>query len=139
MSKPHDYQTEAIVIKKTKLGEADRILTLFTPDLGKVRAVAKGVRKTKSKLTGHLEMLTHSTISLASGRGLDTITGSQTIDSFITLKDNLDLSSYALYVAELVDQFTADEHENQPLFLLLRDTLRRLCQSSECDVTLDRK
>jgi len=55
-----DYQTEAIIIKKTKLGEADRILTLYTPGLGKIQAVAKGVRRPKSKLSGHLELLTHS-------------------------------------------------------------------------------
>jgi hypothetical protein len=73
----------AIIIKKTKLGEADRILTLYTPDLGKIQAVAKGVRRPKSKLAGHLELLTHSLVSLARGRNLDTITGSQTINSLV--------------------------------------------------------
>jgi len=136
MPRAKTYQTEAIILKKTKLGEADRILTLYTPELGKIQGVAKGIRRPKAKLAGHLEMLTHSTVSLASGRNLDTITGSQTIDSFLPLKDNLDLSSYALYVTELVDQFTVDEHENRPLFFLLRDTLQRLCQDAECDVTL---
>ena len=53
MTRPRDYQTEAIIIKKTKLGEADRILALYTPGLGKIQAVAKGVRRPKSKLSGH--------------------------------------------------------------------------------------
>jgi len=75
MPKPRTYQTEAIIIKKTKLGEADRILTFFTPDLGKIRAVAKGVRRPRSKMSGHLELLTHSLVSLARGRNLDTVTG----------------------------------------------------------------
>ena len=58
MSKPRNYQTEAIIIKKTKLGEANRILTLYTPDLGKIQAVARGVRRPRSKLAGHLATLT---------------------------------------------------------------------------------
>ncbi|MDI6814588.1 MAG: DNA repair protein RecO, partial [Dehalococcoidales bacterium] len=91
MSKPRNYQTEAIIIKKIKLGEADRILTLYTPHLGKIRAVARGVRRPRSKLAGHLELLTHSLVSLARGRNLDTITGSQTINSFLPLKSDLQL------------------------------------------------
>ena len=128
MSKPRNYQTEAIIIKKIKLGEADRILTLYTPQLGKIRAVAKGVRRPRSKMAGHLELLTYSQVSLARGRNLDTITGCQTIDSFLPLKSDLQLTSYALYATELVEQFTADHVENQPLFQLLVDTMERLCQ-----------
>ncbi len=99
MPKPRTYQTEAIVIRKIKLGEADRILTLYTPQLGKIRAVAKGVRRPRSKLAGHLELLTHSLVSLARGRNLDTIIGSQTINSFLLLKSDLELGAYALYRA----------------------------------------
>src|SRR5512136_3128624 len=102
MPKPRTYQTEAVIIKKTKLGEADRVLTLCTPDLGKIQAVAKGVRRPRSKLAGHLELLTHSLVSLARGRNLDTIIGSQTINSFLPLKTDLSLASRALYVTELV-------------------------------------
>src|SRR4030067_555935 len=105
MQSPRNYQTEAIVIKKTKLGEADSILTLYTPHLGKIQGFAKSLRKPKSKLAGHLELLTHSQVSLARGRNLDTITGSQTVNSFLPLKSDLNLTSYALYVAELTDQF----------------------------------
>jgi DNA repair protein RecO (recombination protein O) len=115
MSKPRNYQTEAIIIKKIKLGEADRILSLYTPHLGKIQAVAKGVRRPRSKLAGHLELLTHSLVSLARGRNLDTITGGQTINSFLPLKSDLQLTSYGLYATELVDQFTADHIENYPL------------------------
>jgi DNA repair protein RecO (recombination protein O) len=136
MSKPRTYQTEAVIIKKIKLGEADRILTLFTPELGKVRAVAKGVRRPKSKLAGHLELLTHSQVSLARGRNLDTIIGSQTINGFLPLKSDLNLTSYALYTAELVDQFTEENEENQPLFQLFLATLERLCQPDGSELTL---
>jgi DNA repair protein RecO (recombination protein O) len=136
MPKPRNYQTEAIIIKKTKLGEADRILTLYTPHLGKIQAVAKGVRRPRSKLAGHLELLTHSLVSLARGRNLDTITGSQTINSFLPLKSDLQLTSYALYATELVDQFTADHIENYPLFQLLLETLHQLCQAGDNELAL---
>ncbi len=136
MSKPRNYQTEAIIIKKTKLGEADSILTLYTPDLGKIQGFAKSLRRPKSKLAGHLELLTHSLVSLARGRNLDTITGSQTINSFLPLKSDLELTSYALYTAELVNQFTADHIENRPLFRLLLETMQQLCQADNGEPVL---
>ena len=129
MSTPREYQTPAIIIRKTKLGEADRILTLYTPDLGKIDAVAKGVRRPKSKMAGHLELLTYSQITLARGRSLDIITGSQTIESFLPLKNDLWLMSYGLYVIELTNQFTAANVSDEALFELLLNTLRNLCQS----------
>ncbi len=136
MSKPRNYQTEAIIIKKTKLGEADRILTLYTPGMGKIQAVAKGVRRPRSKLAGHLELLTHSLVSLARGRNLDTIIGSQTISSFLPLKSDLQLASYALYTIELVNQFTAEHIENHPLFGLLLETMQQLCQPGDSELVL---
>lgn len=136
MSKPRTYQTEAIIIKKTKLGEADSILTLYTPDLGKIQGFAKSLRRPKSKLAGHLELLTHSLVSLARGRNLDTITGSQTINSFLPLKSDLELTSYALYATELVNQFTADHIENRPLFQLLLETMQQLCQAGDSELVL---
>jgi len=136
MSRPRNYQTEAVIIKKTKLREADRILTLYTPDMGKIQAVARGVRRPKSKMAGHLELLTHSLVSLARGRNLDTITGSQTINSFLPLKSDLLLTSYALYIIELVNQFTADHVENRPLFQLLLESMKNLCQPANKDLAL---
>ncbi|HEY55081.1 MAG TPA: DNA repair protein RecO [Dehalococcoidia bacterium] len=136
MTKPRNYQTEAIIIKKTKLGEADRILTLYTPHLGKIQAVAKGVRRPRSKMSGHLELLTHSLVSLARGRNLDTITGSQTINSFLPLKSDLELSSYALYAIELVNQFAADDVEDYPVFQLLLETMKNLSQGGDKELLL---
>jgi len=136
MTKPRTYQTEAIIIKKFKLGEADRILTLYTPHLGKIRAVAKGVRRPRSKMSGHLELLTHSLVSLARGRNLDTVTGCQTISSFLPIKSDLELTSCALYATELVDQFTADNIENYPLFQLLLETMEHLCRGGNNELTL---
>ena len=125
MTKPRTYQTEAIIIKKMKLGEADRILTLYTPHLGKIRAVARGVSRSKSKMAGHLELLTHSLVSLTRGRNLDRIIGSQTINSFLPLKTDFQLGAYALYLTELTDQFTAEQTEDTPLFQLLLESLHQ--------------
>ena len=136
MPKPRTYQTEAIIIKKIKLGEADRILTLYTPHLGKIRGVAKGVRRPRSKLAGHLELITHSQVSLARGRNLDTIIGSHTIDSFLPLKSDLWLTSCALYVTELINQFAAEHVENYSLFQLLLEIMHHLCQSGDNELVL---
>jgi DNA repair protein RecO (recombination protein O) len=136
MPKPRNYQTEAVIIKKTKLGEADSILTLYTPHLGKIQGFAKSLRKPKSKMAGHLELLTHSQIWLARGRNIDTITGAQTINSFMPLKTDLDLTSYALYTTELINQFAADNVEDYSLFQLLVETLQNLCQGSDSDLIL---
>ena len=131
MSKPRTYQTPAIVIKKTKLGEADRILTLYTPGLGKIQGVAKAVRKPKSKLSGHLEMLTYSQVTLARGRNIDTIIGGQTLNAFLSLKNDLDLLSQALYLGEMVNQFTPREIEDPQLFDLLLKTLEELPRAAD--------
>lgn len=128
MTTPRVYKTEAIVLKGIKLGEADKILTLYTPRLGKVKAVAKGVRRPKSTLRGHVEVLTHSTLMLAHGKNLDIITQGQTINSFLPLRDELWRTSCALYAAELTDRFTAERVENRSLFELLLNTLKMLCQ-----------
>jgi DNA repair protein RecO (recombination protein O) len=136
MPEPRNYQTEAVIIKKIKLGEADRILTLYTPKLGKIRAVAKGVRRPKSKLSGHLELLTHSMVSLARGKNLDTITGSQTINSFLSLKSDLELTSCALYFSELTDQFAPEHSENETLFRLLLNSFERLSQKANREMVL---
>jgi DNA repair protein RecO (recombination protein O) len=136
MSKPRNYQTEAVIIKKTKLGEADSILTLYTPHLGKIQGFAKSLRKPKSKMAGHLELLTHSLVSLARGRNIDTITGSQTINSFLPLKSDLELTSYALYATELVNQFAADNVEDYPIFQLLLETMHHLCQGGDNELVL---
>jgi DNA repair protein RecO (recombination protein O) len=130
------YQTEAIVIKRIKLGEADRILTLYTPELGKLKAVAKGTRRTQSKLGGHVELLTHSRLMLARGRNLDIITQAQTIDNFLPIKDDLERLSRGLYIAELVDSFTGEHIEDRRLFDLLLETLHQLSQSNDCEPIL---
>jgi DNA repair protein RecO (recombination protein O) len=136
MPESREYQTEAVVIRKIKLGEADRILTLYTPQYGKIEAVAKGVRRPKSKMAGHLELLTYSHLNLARGRNLDTIIGAQTIESYLNLKNDLMLTSYGLYAAELINQFTVSHIASQSLFDLFLNTLDKLAKADSPDLTL---
>ncbi|RJQ39676.1 MAG: DNA repair protein RecO [Dehalococcoidia bacterium] len=136
MSRPRNYQTEALIIRKTRLGEADRILSLYTPKLGKIQAVAKGVRRPRSKMSGHLELVTHSLVSLARGRNIDTVTNTRTITAFLPLKSDLLRGAAALYTAELVDRFTADHIENEPLFKLLLATWHKLAGTDDIETAL---
>src|SRR5438045_4093476 len=108
---PRVYRCEAVVLRQRRLGEADRILTLYTPQLGKVEAVAKGVRKQTSRKAGHLEPLTLSSLLIASGRNLDIITQAETVESFLPLREDLTRLSRGMYVAELVDRFSESRSE----------------------------
>lgn len=120
------YKTEAIILRQRKLGEADRILTLYTPALGKLDAKAKGVRKTTSRLSGHLQPLNRVVVQLAQGHTADVVTGVETLDSFRHLREDLDLLSRGLYIAELTDRITPEHVHSFPTYRLLLDTLQRL-------------
>jgi len=136
MGTPRSYQTQAIIIKQTKLGEADKILTIYTPEFGKLKAVAKGTCRPGSKFGGNVEPLTHSLMMLARGRNLDIVTQSQTIDGFLTLKSDLWYMACGFYLLELVDSFTVENSENPLLFDLLLDTLHRLCRADSSEIVL---
>ena len=136
MPRPKVYKTEAIVLRQIALGEADRILGLYTPELGKVRAVAKGVRRPLSKLGGHLELLSHVSLLLAKGQNLDIITQVHLLHSFRRLRENLDALSRACYLADLVDAFTPEELPNSSLYYLLLDALGSLEEASQPQLLL---
>ena len=135
MDTPRRYQTQGIILRQTKLGEFDKILTIYTPEFGKLRAVAKGACRPQSKLGGNVEPLTHSLMLLAKGRNLDIVTQSQTIDGFLVLKSGLWRMACGLYILELMDSFTVEGGENRPLFDLLLEILNQLSQP-ESDETI---
>jgi DNA repair protein RecO (recombination protein O) len=133
---PRVYKTPAIVLRQRRLGETDKIITLYSAEHGKLEAVAKGVRRTTSRLAGHVEPLSHGHFMLAHGRNLDIITQVQTIETFQPLRDDLARLSRAFYAGELVDRATEEHQENFPLYRLLLDTLRRLAQQEDLDLVL---
>lgn len=125
------YRTEAIVLKRRDQGEADRVLTVFTPGAGKQQLLAKGVRKITSRKAGHVELFTHSQLLVAKGSTWDIVTQAETIHAFRPLREDLLRTSYAYYVAELVDRFTQEGDENRALFDLLLATLGRLGEAKD--------
>jgi DNA repair protein RecO (recombination protein O) len=130
------YKTDGIIIKRSDSGEADRLLTLYTPQLGKVRAVAKGARKMTSRLGGHVELLTLSRFMIAKGRQVDYVTQAEIVRSFVEIRDSLTLVSYAYYLAELIDQFAEGSTENEPLYDLLHNALASLASARNPDLLL---
>lgn len=130
------YRTEAVVLKHSDFGEADRLVTVYTPYLGKLRLLAKGIRKPISRKAGHLESFTRTQLLVARGRNLDIITQAQTIESYLALRQDLWRMSHAYYVGELVDCFGEEQAENYPLYCLLCEALSWVCQSSNLPLTM---
>jgi DNA repair protein RecO (recombination protein O) len=133
---PRLYKTEAIVLRQRRSAEADRILTVYTPTLGKLDVKARGVRKTTSRMAGHLQPLNRCMLQLAQGRAVDVVTGCETLESFPALNDDLDRLSRAVYAAELIDRFIPEHSANYPTYRLLLDTLRRLGEAENPDIVL---
>ncbi|MEW6180279.1 MAG: DNA repair protein RecO [Chloroflexota bacterium] len=119
-------RVEAIVLRHSDWGEADRVLTLYTREEGKLRAIAKGVRRLRSRKAGHLEPFTRVKLMLAHGRDLWIVTQAETIHAYLALRDDLERIAHASYVVELLDRFTYEEGGNRALFDLLAITLQRL-------------
>lgn len=123
MPAPRSYRAEGLVLKHQPLGEADLLVTCYTLEDGKVRAVARGARRPTSKLVGHLEPLTRVSLSLARGRSLDQVTQAQVVNSFAALKGNLSAVAKGIYVSELVDGFGVEASANPALYHLALETL----------------
>lgn len=126
MRQQHSYSSEAMVLKRSDLGEADRVVTLFTPYRGKFHAIAKGSRRPISKLAGHLELLNRSQLQLALGRNLDIITQAEVRENFLRLRAELWHMTCGFYLAELVDRFVEERVPHTDIYTLLLQTLRYL-------------
>ena len=120
------FRSEAIVISHKDWGEADRMLWLYTRKLGKVQAIAKGVRKMRSRKAGHLEPFTCSNLMFARGRSFLIVTQAETLAPFLDLREDLLKLGYAAYISELLDRFTYEEDDNHLIYQLLKDTLTRI-------------
>lgn len=126
MRQQHSYSTEAMILKRSDLGEADRIVTLFTPHKGKFHAIAKGSRRPVSKLAGHLELLNRSQLQIAVGRNLDIVTQAEVRENFLRLRSELWHMTCGFYLAELVDRFVEERVPHGDIYTLLLQTLRYL-------------
>ena len=131
-TKFRSFRVEAVVLRHHDYGEADRLLTLYTRQLGKTRVLAKGARKIASRKAGHIEPFTQVKLQLARGRDMLLVTQADTVDAYLPLREDLILTSQASYVLELLDRFTyVDDTENPSTFRLLTDTLTRLASNDD--------
>ncbi|HKI54769.1 MAG TPA: DNA repair protein RecO [Anaerolineales bacterium] len=131
-TKFRSIRVDAVVLRHSNYGEADRMLTLYTRQLGKARAIAKGARKMASRKAGHIEPFTHVKLQLARGRDMLIVTQAETVNAYLSLRDDLVLTSHASYMLELLDRFTyVDEIENSSIFRLLTESLSRLASNHD--------
>lgn len=131
---PKDFRSQrvsAVILRHSDWGEADRLLVLFTLEMGKVRAVAKGVRKLRSRKAGHLEPFSLTTLLLARGRDLWIVTQAEMQEAFLPIREDLMRTAYASYIVELLDRFSYEEGKNLGIYRLLVDTLKRIAQQED--------
>lgn len=120
------YREQGIVLRGYKLGEADRILSVFTQSSGKIRVVAKGVRQTKSRIGSRLDPFNHVDLQLYAGRDLDIVNQVEIIGRYPRLRDDYQAFMAASAIVDTVDQTTADRDRNVGLFLLFKSALEAL-------------
>jgi DNA repair protein RecO (recombination protein O) len=120
------YRDQGVVLRTIRLGEADRIVTFVTQGHGKVRAVAKGVRKTKSRFGSRVEPISHVAVQFYEGRELDIVTQAETIDHFPAIRDDLDRMGKAQSLLEAIDQVAQEREPNPRLYTMLVGALRAL-------------
>jgi len=135
MGKGTIHRDEGIVLRTYKLGEADRIVVFLTKARGKVRAVAKGVRKTKSKFGSRLEPMSHCVLQFYEGRELDIVTQAESIDNFRAVREDLDRIGRGVSMLEVADQLAQEGEVNPQLYRMLLGALRTLETSASPLVT----
>lgn len=118
-----------IILKRRNLGEADRVLTVFTLQKGKISILAKGVRRITSRRAGNVELLNRVSMYLHQAKTFLILTEATSLDTFQKLKEDLTLSTYAFHIIELVDKLTAENQENRMLYAELVEVLQRLCRN----------
>jgi DNA repair protein RecO (recombination protein O) len=120
------YKTQAVVLKSIDLGEADKIVTLFSPSFSRISAVAKGIRKTKSKFGGRLEPFTEVNLLLHKGRNLDVITQAEIVSSFQLIRTNFERLNYGFPMLDIVDKIAQEGEKEREIYDLLISALQTL-------------
>lgn len=122
------YTVQGIVLKRKNIGEADRILTVFTREMGKLQIKAKGVRKITSKRASHIELLNKTSLTIYKGAGIPVLTEATAIEQFDGVKTDLSRVGFAYHICELIDGLCPENQENEAIFSLLLDMLQKLSQ-----------
>lgn len=120
------YKAEAVVLKRVNWGEADRLVTVFSRQQGKLKLLAKGIRRLSSRKKGHLELFNQVKLQAANGKNLDLVIEAETLNNFSRLRRNLNRVRIAYLLLELVDKLTAENQEHQEVYSLLVNALTQL-------------
>lgn len=120
------YKAEGIILKRKNVGEADRILTIFTKEYGKVRAIAKGIRKMTSRRAPHLEIFMRVNVMLHTGKTLESISEVTSVEIYEDIRSDLNRVSMAYYLCELIDSLMPERQEHRDIFVLLADALEEI-------------
>lgn len=120
------FTTEGVIVKRFNLGEADRLLTIITPYRGKIKVLAKGVRRITSRRGGNVELLNKVRLQIFQGKSLKILTEAEALKTFPKLKNDLILSTYASHIAELEERLLPEEQPNRGAYNLLTTILTLL-------------
>ncbi|MFH1971237.1 MAG: DNA repair protein RecO [Patescibacteria group bacterium] len=124
--KQRNYSTEAIILATKDYSEADRILVVYTKDFGKLSLIAKGVRKTKSKKRGHLEIFNHLKFSAVKSKGLDIMVEADLVNSFPKIRKSLKKISVGYYFCEVIGKSIKEEEKHSGFFDFILSYFLRL-------------
>ena len=133
------YKAEGIIIKRFNVGEADRILTVFSKYDGKFSILAKGIRRIPSRRSAHVELLNHSLLTLYQGKSMPILTEATSLENFEEVKDDFTKVGFAYHLCELINGLCPEGQEHRDIFDLLHKTLGRLshCHSEFFDSVQD--
>ncbi len=120
------HKATGIIIKRQDFGEADRLITVFTKEQGKIHMKAKGVRKITSKRASHIELLNHVSLSFYKGQGMPVLMEAVTIMSYESIKKNLPRVGIAYHICELIDGLCPENEKQENIFGLLHNLLHQL-------------
>lgn len=123
---PRTYSSKGFVLSKKNYSEADRLITIFSQKYGKLTLIAKGVRKTKSKKRGHLEIFSQINFSATKTKGMDILTEVETINNYKKIRDNLKKVSLAYYFCEVVSKISREGEENNEIYKILEIVFEKL-------------
>ncbi|KYG32041.1 DNA repair protein RecO [Alkalihalobacillus trypoxylicola] len=130
------HKVEGIVIRTSVYGESNKIVTLFTRELGKIGVMARGAKKPKSRLSSVSQLFMYGHFLVQKNQGLGTLNQGEIIDSFREVRNDLYLAAYASYIVELLDRLTDESEKNPYLFELLYQVLHYLDEGIDPDVLM---
>lgn len=119
-------KTEAIVLKTADLGEADRLLTIYTKEFGKIQIAARGIKKLESKLRYHLEPLSYILLILVNGKNLKIVKDAALKDQFLSMRKDLEKMKVAYKIVDLIDELIVGEEKDEDIWNLILQTFKNL-------------